>query len=545
MKFSERWRLAGVIATEVRFKGYLETNPTNLSRVKENPERIARQIRSSSRITALLSGVLVITLAAITIGMVGFDTAIGNPDVRMALGFGLFLLFSFVILFFLNLTTTTGFFVSGAMRLPSSLPLSKKELENLSILSFARVFIAPAAFLVTIYPTASLIIFGPLAALIALVGCAATVCISIGALLRFAKWYHRKTHSADESRMSTVVRLAATFGLVLGFVSVYMISSVMYEVVQIVVAIAASVGPSAYTVLAMIFPFSFGFLSSTATYGISFNIEAVLLGIVATSVYSLIAIRSFQSAGASLREVSLGGATEGRIGLLRDIAIEVTSPLKALIRKDIKLATKNIGSAFVFVMPFFLLIMIYPMIAFWGGGVRSMTALVAIEYANLFGGISLVSILMFDSQGASIQEGLPQSTRLTLRAKVGIAYPIYIVSLTLITIILALQQLITPLVLLIPVAQVPAGYGIATLSGGVIYNLQGGGRAVAISFTGNTSLVFIAGIVGGLLGIIPLVGYGLVMILTGMHILCLLVQGGLSLLVALFCNRYVTRLLKD
>ena len=99
MKFSERWRLAGIIAAEVRFKGYLETNPTNLTRVKENPEKIARQIRSSSRVNILLSVVLVATLTAITIGVIGFDADVGNPDVRMAIGYGIYLLFAFIILF--------------------------------------------------------------------------------------------------------------------------------------------------------------------------------------------------------------------------------------------------------------------------------------------------------------------------------------------------------------------------------------------------------------------------------------------------------------
>ncbi len=545
MKFSERWRLAGVIATEVRFKGYLETNPTNLSRVKENPEKMARQIRSSSRINTLLSTFLVITLAAITIAMVGFDSSVGNPEIRMALGFGLFLLFSFVILFFLNLTTTTGFFVSGAMRLPGALPLSKKDLEGLSILAFTRVFIAPAILLVTIYPIASLFIFGPLAAITALIGCAATVSISMGALLGFAKWFHKKTHSADESRMSTAVRLAATFGLVLGFLSVYMIGNIMPEVVRIVVQFATSVGPIAYTFLSLIFPFSFGFLSSTAAFGSTFAFETVVLSLAATVVYCFVAMVAYRRAGRALREISIGGVTEGRIGLLSEVKIQVTSPIRALVNKDIKLATKNIGSAFVFVIPLFLAFMMYPMIAFWGSGVRSMTALTAVEYANLFAGISVVSILMFDSQGASIQEGLPQSTRMTLNAKTAIAFPIYIVSLVMIIIILALQPLFTPPLLLIPIAQIPAGYALAILVGGVMYKLQGGGRAVAITITGNSKLVFVAGIIAALVGIVPLVGYGVTMILTGSHIFCLSVQAGLAFLIAIIANRFVSRLLKD
>ena len=174
-----------------------------------------------------------------------------------------------------------------------------------------------------------------------------------------------------------------------------------------------------------------------------------------------------------------------------------------------------------------------------------MTALIAVAYANFFAGLSIVSVMMFDSQGASIQEGLPQSTRMTLNAKAGIAIPIFIVSLVLISIILALQPLFTPLLLLIPLAQIPAGYAIAVLVGGVVYKIQGGGRAVAITFTGNTATVFVAGIVAGIIGLLPLIGYGITMLLTGMHVLCLTVQLVAGIISALLVNRFVSRLLKD
>ena len=39
MKFRERWKLAGTISSEIRFKGYLDANPSNLARIKEEPER--------------------------------------------------------------------------------------------------------------------------------------------------------------------------------------------------------------------------------------------------------------------------------------------------------------------------------------------------------------------------------------------------------------------------------------------------------------------------------------------------------------------------
>ena len=99
MKFSEQWQYAGLIATEVRFRGYLETNPANLARIKENPSRIARRIKSSGKINSLISMFMVLTLAFLSLTVVISDTTGGNPEARLAVSFTLFLLFSFVILF--------------------------------------------------------------------------------------------------------------------------------------------------------------------------------------------------------------------------------------------------------------------------------------------------------------------------------------------------------------------------------------------------------------------------------------------------------------
>jgi hypothetical protein len=120
LKFSERWRLAGVIATEVSFQGFLEMNPTNIARVKENPDRISRSLRKSGKIRAFMTGFIIIFLSVITITGIGFDQTGINPAPRMAFGISIFLAMSYVIVLFLNLTSSTGFFTSRVMKLPSN-----------------------------------------------------------------------------------------------------------------------------------------------------------------------------------------------------------------------------------------------------------------------------------------------------------------------------------------------------------------------------------------------------------------------------------------
>jgi len=104
LKLSESWKIAGTISSEVRFQAFLEANPSNLARVKEEPDKISRAIRSQSRMSIFFTGMILVMLAVLSLAASAFDTEIGSPDARLAVGFAVYLTLSFVVVFFLNLT---------------------------------------------------------------------------------------------------------------------------------------------------------------------------------------------------------------------------------------------------------------------------------------------------------------------------------------------------------------------------------------------------------------------------------------------------------
>ncbi|MHA2235896.1 MAG: hypothetical protein ACXABH_11235 [Candidatus Thorarchaeota archaeon] len=548
MKLGESWRLAGIISQEVRFKAFLEANPSNLARVKEEPTRIARAIRSQSRMSAFFSSMILVMLSILAIASSAFDTEIGRADARLAVGFTIYLTLSFVVVFFLNLTTTTGLFTSGAMRLPSTLPLSRADLEHLNFMTFVRVFIWPVLLSLIIFPTGCLIVFGPIVALVAVIACACTVSVAIGALIRVSKWFHKKTHQTDESRLSSIVRVAASLGIVIGMISIYSLGSYLPALMSFIIDLATTAGPGVFTILALIFPFSYGFLASSAAFGALVPLDTFLASIAGAAFYSILAVVAYRSSGQSLRAVTLGGISTSKPTLLREVAVDTTTPLRSMVRKDLKLATRNIGSAFIFAIPIFLLIMIFPMRQYWrdaGGFLRSMSALTAVEYANLFGGLSLVSVLLFDTQGASIHEGLPISSKLVLKTKTVIMIVPYIFSMIALDIVIFLNSPISPMILLMPIIQIPCGYVVGMAVGGTVFKMRGGGRAVAVNVTSDQAMGLIAGAVGALTGIIPLVGYGLAMIATGSYLISLTSQGVLVVTSVIAASKLIPRLLKD
>jgi len=547
LKLSESWKLAGTISREVRFQAFLEQNPSNLARVKEEPDKIARAIKSQSRMSVFFSGMILIMISIISLAASAFDTDIGKPEELLPIGFAAYLTLSFVVIFFLNLTTTTGLFSSGAMRLPSTLPLTRLEVEQLNFMTFVRVFLAPVVLSITVFPIGSLILFGPLVFIVALIACASTALISIGALIRVSKWFHKKTHQSDESRISAFVRIAASLGIVVGMISIYSLGSYLPDMMRFIISISGGSDSGAFTILALIFPFSYGFAAASVAFGLLIPLETILASIAGTIFYTIIAIIAYRNSGKSLRSVTLGGISTSKPSVVREVSVNLASPLRAMIRKDLKLATRNIGSAFIFAIPIFLVIILFPMLQYWktAGLLRSMAVLTAVEYGNLFGGISLVSILMFDTQGASVHEGLPVSSKLTLRSKTMIMIVPYILSMIALDIVIMISSPISPLLILIPIVQLPCGYAVGMVVGGVIFKVRGGGRAVAVNITSDQAMGFLSGAIGALVGISPLVGYGLIMLATGSQVFSLVAQGVIVLALVLAAWRFIPRLLKD
>ncbi len=547
MKFSERWRLAGIISAEVRFKGYLEMNPTNLARVKENPQKIARSIKSNSRFSTFITTALVFSLAVLTAVMAFVDDTIGVPQTRLAVGLSIFLVLSFVLLIFLNLSVTTGFFSADVISFPATLPLSKRNLDELSLLAFIRVFIAPTILILTIFPIITLIAIGPGPALVALAGCAATVSLAIGALTKMAIWFRKKSHQVDGSRMNAVVRISASLGLALGMVVAFSMGSWLPSLIHFIADLTIGMGTQGSSLLALLFPFSFGFLASAIQFGLLVPSTTILAALGASALYAFLAILSYRRTGNALQHITVGGVSSRRTLELRDINVNTSTALRSIISKDLKLATRNIGSSFVFIIPLFLVVFIFPMMAGWSQSeaLRSLTALISVEYGNFFGGITIISVMMFDTQGASIQAGLPIKSREVLNAKVTMAMFPYVGSMIMVSFLLSMFPLTSPLIPLIPLIQIPCGYTISIAVGAFTYWKRGGGRAVSISVVADTGMTFLAAVIGALVGFVPLVGYGVAMILTGNHIVSLATQSAIMVMELILVQSQVPKLLKD
>ena len=545
MNFRERWKIAGTIAQEIRFHGLLEANPSNLSRIKEKPERVVKQIKRSASWNAILTGFVIIMLGFLMVASVLILGVLGERELNFAISLGIFLGMGFVIIFFVNLTSATGFFNAGAMLLPSTLPFSRSNLEGLMTLVFVRIFIAPFVLLLIIFPLMTSLAFGIVTGIFVLGALATTLILSLGALIRVAGWFHQKSQSGDESAFSVIIRVGAGIGMALGIVMAYSAMNFVPYIVEFIIFVSTAFSPEVLIIFALIFPFSFGFVGSMLTYGFVFSLPTHIIAIVASIMYVFLGVRSYRSSGRILRSLALGGVPMAVVSTVRPIDLHISSSISALIRKDIRVATRNLGSIMLLVFPFLMIFAILPTLFIGYTESTGLRSLMVVGYTTVFAGLSMMGLLGLDTQGASVCEGLPLQTRQVLNSKVAIFAISYVLTLLVVFVLLLSTRLISPFLLFIPLFQLPCAYSIGGAVSSVIYRMRGGGRVTSVNLVGDQAVSFIALIVSATVGLLPLIGYSVILLQTGSHLLSILSQLSISLLEMVLLLIGIPRVLRD
>jgi hypothetical protein len=546
MKFRERWRVAGTIAQEIRFNGYLDANPSNLSRIKERPDRIISQIKRGSTINSIMTGFIMLMIGSVMIAYLFLAQTSGNKELNFAISLSIFFGLGFVLIFFMNLISTTGFFSSGAMVLPSILPLSKSDLEQLMFLAFIRTFVAPLVLLLVAFPILISIFFGITTGIFVLASLSATSILALAALIRASGWFYSKSQSGKESAFSVVVRVGAGLGLTLGIFVSYGAISVIPFIVNSIVNFSTIVGTEIFSVLALVFPFSFGFVAAMLTYGLVFPLPTTIASIAASVLYVYLGFRSYVTTGKTLKSLAMGGISLSSSSSVSPIDLNISSPLRGLMRKDVRIATRSLGSIMLFVLPSLMIFAILPSLSMgYATGIRSTAVITVVGYATTFSAIAMIGLLGLDTQGASIYDGLPLRTLTVLNGKIAIFAISYLFSILVVFVILLISNLISPLLLFIPIFQIPCAYSIGAAVGGTIYKIRGGGRVTAVNLVGDQAISFLALAVSGIVGLLPLLGYGLVLLGTNSHLLSILAQLFISAGEALSIRITLPHILKD
>ncbi|MFX0108761.1 MAG: hypothetical protein ACFE7R_10775, partial [Candidatus Hodarchaeota archaeon] len=365
-----------------------------------------------------------------------------------------------------------------------------------------------------------------------------------GALVKASRWYHQKMISAPNSRWGSVIRVVSSLGLIVGMFAVIGLMNYLPALIQFLTQVSAGLDSFVFTILAWVFPVSFGLIFVTLVHGMILPILTILSALIAASVYCILAVYSFRWSGRSLRTTTAADVSKIE-GIIDRMDFKPSRPLSGIIRKDLRLGSRSMSAIMIFALPLLMAIFTYPFFTMSATGVvRSTNALIGVGYAQVFTAFSIVGLLSIDTQGASIFAGLPLRSYMNLQAKALIFLVCEVLAMSIIALVLFFTPLIVPVLFLMPLFQIPCGYAYAMTVGSTIYLRKGGGSAVALNLASEQGLVILSMITGAIVGILPLIGYAFFLLSTGSHILSLGAQLSVAVLASMVLWIAAPRILK-
>jgi hypothetical protein len=306
-------------------------------------------------------------------------------------------------------------------------------------------------------------------------------------------------------------------------------------------------------VLSIIYPFSAGIVVSSFVYGIvnGFGIVSIS-ALTAFALYLILAGVSVRWTASTISGAIRGGAMKISREAAKDFLIRVRSPIGGYLVKDLRVASKNPSTAFIFALPVLETVLVGLNIL--GHSSRANVVIPATMLGSGFILFSATGLLNTEGTGLDYTLSLPISPKTIIRAKSFAATATYVPVLAVIIILLSLGRPTSWILFLIPLVEVPAI--VAGTSAQLSFFIKGYRRALSTGTRTSSSysprgLNFLSA--GGLIQLIlslitagiiiaaPLLSYVITFFLTVSHVESILLMTITSMLELVIVQAIISR----
>lgn len=518
MSWRDAVRLSRVAFTELAFQAIYAFRHGNLAPpgpARATVARARRRVVQSKLVVSVVLGLLAVGAAALLhvaetrSVFVSSSVPVGTFEAGVLTG--LFAL-EVAFLWWTGMQILPTFLSSGTLPVLESLPIAERTLRRATALLYVRLFDLPALTVLILTPLAVGFVLGPLAGLAALPGSVAVVGLSLGLSLVTGRFFLRRVQGSRSGGGRTVLRWGY---LVLWLVPAFAMFVLVVAAPAFLDALGAwaAGGPTwpGHLLLAA-FPFPFGALPAVAASGPSgFGLDPSGWGFLVAGVAGYLALTVWSGVWlvASVREVGLVPPTTERVGAFAPIVLRRRSPPVAVLAKDLQIASRTPGYAFLILLPVLdaIAIGVLTYVGPRGSAGAFSIALAAITTAALlatFFGPAFFSIEVF---AYSYGRTLPLSDRMLVSGKVLLVAAIYLVSGATV-LALALPRIFAPTVFAAFIAaELPAVVAAALLELGILFHRA---RARGLPITNLYASAWVATVVsipGVIVAGAPLVAY--------------------------------------
>lgn len=436
MKFSEAWRLSGKVYKEVTFQSIFSLRAG--SGLPQRGKMDIKQLVNSARTSTLISKLITTVFIGVFGSTVFLPLTVASVSPRELTIMGSVSAFLAVVLFliaFMGLQVSTSFVSSKAIDVLNPLPLSKRDISNIVFLCFIRIFDLPLTAAVGVFLVVYFLVGGSvLGGLISIVAIVATEIFALTLTINSAKFFYSRVRGGGgKSAWQTFLRFVFTFFWILPTFIAYLLISFSGEVVQAFASLTQNF-VSILQFLVLIYPFSFGFLVSYATYLRVVDYSILGLSVASTILYLAVAYYCLRWVTRTVRNLGAGAIVKVSKELVKDTIIRPQIPWLGIIRKDLRVASRAPSYASLFLLPAMQTVILA--ISF-----SSITDVGLSAALGILTGISMITLLLpptllsIEGLASAYTRSLPMKKRTLISAKTLLSTVTYVISLVVLSIV--------------------------------------------------------------------------------------------------------------
>jgi hypothetical protein len=442
LNFRETWRLSSKVYKEVTFQSIfsLRAGSGLPQRGKKDVKQLVNSARTSTLISKLVTTVFIGVFGPIVfIPLTVVSSSAAPKELTIVGSVAAFLAVVLFLIAFMGLQVSTSFVSSKVVDILGPLPLSKRDISRIIFMCFIRIFdipliVAPVVFLAAYFYVGGSVLGG----LVCLIAVGATEILALTLNIGSARFfYSRIAGGGGKSAWQTAMRFVFMLVWILPTFAAYVLVNFAGQVVQFIAYLTTSLS-SLLQILVVIYPFSYGFLVSYATFPQT-NYLTFGLAVVSSIAYLFVTYYCLRWMTRTASTLSAGGIVRGLRDAVKDTLIRPQIPWLGIIRKDLRVASRAPSYASLFLLP------------------AMQTVILAISFSSisdvglnaalgLLTGISMITLLLpptllsIEGLASLYTRSLPMKKRTLISAKTLLSTVTYIMSLMVLSLVATYQR---------------------------------------------------------------------------------------------------------
>jgi len=457
MKTTDAWRLSAIPYSEMAFKSILQ-NSSNMwwgSFGRGSPEASIQEDLVKRALRIARFDKLIVTLFVIVAASAPFLPQALGASYGISASVTLSLAVSFALVVLYGVQTLSSFVTSGPSPVLSTLPLMRKDVSLVNLLSFVRTsdYLVVGSVTCQVF-FVSLVTGSALSGLFMLLAGAVNSVMGVGVALWLSSVFYRNIQGSRQGKRGSMLRLTMLLAwgvVVLGIGVLFAAAGYLIPLVQTVLA---SPDALAGSILSLVYPFSLGISVGSVAHGFApSSVERVALG--ATVGYLLIAVALSRWSMSSVASFpgNASVATGGEHA--HDTSMPLHKPVTAYAMKDLRAASANLTSAFLFALPAFETLVILLTRAFLPT-LGASTLLVAMTLGGMFSLILPLVLVSSEGTGFDFAKTMPLRMKTIVFSKALIATAVFLSAVAVVYVESLLKPIASLFSILIPLASILA-----------------------------------------------------------------------------------------